>query len=343
VRRAAAIGLVDRVYGQIEADFGMLAPPMALHAAAPEVLAAFWMIARETLVVEGAVDRATKEAVSSAVSFANTCPYCVEVHTVTLVGLRRRDLDATVIAAGQFGAVTDPRLRGLVEWARDTGLRNGETETITPFPPEQAAELIGTVCAFHYINRMVNVFLSESPLPALGPALGLVRRRAAGILRRLASTRVEPGRSLEFLDDATPPPDLSWASGRPTLYAAWARAAGAIEAAGERSVPSAVRDLVRTCLADQGPGPGIAVRAWVDQAVSALPEPQRPAARLALLVGFASYQVTPRCLDEVRTHDYDDRALVELTSWASFTAARRIGALLSRERPGRDPLMTIPT
>ena len=90
VRPDAATGLVGRVYDQVERDFGMLAPPVALHSPAPAVLAASWLMLRETLIATGKVDRATKEAVGTAVSLGNTCPYCVEVHSATLGGLAGR-------------------------------------------------------------------------------------------------------------------------------------------------------------------------------------------------------------------------------------------------------------
>lgn len=38
----------------------MLAPPVALHSPAPEVLAASWVMMREILIVPGTVDRTTK-------------------------------------------------------------------------------------------------------------------------------------------------------------------------------------------------------------------------------------------------------------------------------------------
>src|SRR5690242_10016741 len=83
VRPGPGTDLVARVYDQVERDFGMLAPPVALHAPAPGVLAAAWLMLRETLIASGRVERAAKEAVGTAVSIGNACPYCVEVHSAT--------------------------------------------------------------------------------------------------------------------------------------------------------------------------------------------------------------------------------------------------------------------
>jgi hypothetical protein len=79
VRPSAARGLVARVYQQIERDYGFLAPPITLHSPSPEVMAASWLMMRETLLASGRADRVIKESVASAVSEANACPYWVEV------------------------------------------------------------------------------------------------------------------------------------------------------------------------------------------------------------------------------------------------------------------------
>src|SRR3954452_15973042 len=75
--------LTAAVYRQLESDFGMLAPPVALHAAVPPLLAACWLMLRESLVADAPVSRATLEAVAAAVSAGNACPYCVTVHGAT--------------------------------------------------------------------------------------------------------------------------------------------------------------------------------------------------------------------------------------------------------------------
>src|SRR5579859_5043532 len=50
VRRGAARGLAGLVYEQVEQEFGILAPSLALLSPAPQVLAASWLMLRETLL-----------------------------------------------------------------------------------------------------------------------------------------------------------------------------------------------------------------------------------------------------------------------------------------------------
>ncbi|WP_155372849.1 carboxymuconolactone decarboxylase family protein [Catellatospora vulcania] len=312
VHPAAASGLVGEVYRQVAAEFGMLAPPIVLHSPDPPRLAAAWTVLREALLADGLTTRLDREAVAAAVSAANSCPYCVDVHGSTLAGLGGRD---AVDAAGPGGT----RLRELTAWA-------GRPGAAAPFPPAQAPELIGTAVTFHYLNRMVNVFLPDSPLPPAvrGPARQVMGRMAARLLGALARGRVTPGGSAGLLPDAELPADLAWARGRPSVAAAFGAAAAAVDEAGQ-SLPAEVRDLVSAQAARlPDGGPGLHAQDWLDGAVSALAPEHRGMARLALLTVFASYRVTPAVVADAGLAD--DGALVRLTAWSSMTAARVLGA-----------------
>jgi AhpD family alkylhydroperoxidase len=353
----SAPDLVARVYAEVEREFGMLAPPMALHAPAPEVLAAGWLMLRETLLAGGLVDRETKEAVGTAVSQANACPYCVEVHGATLRGLATASGaggldgaggygrgDAAAITDGHAASIADPAVREIYAWARASGRRDAAVRHGRPFPVEQTPELVGVALTFQYLNRMVNLFLRESPFPpGLPPvARGGLLRLLMRILRPTTRMAREPGAALGLLPAAPLPEDLSWAAGNPSVADAFARAAAAIDAAGERAAPAPVRDLVAATLAEwSGQAQGLS-RAWADEAVSGLPAGDRPAARLALLTALASYQVDRSVIDDFRRDHPGDEALIGLTSWASMAAARRVGEWLGAARPPRSSTVSVP-
>jgi alkylhydroperoxidase family enzyme len=322
VRPAAPRDLVATVYAQSERDFGMVAPPVSLHAPAPRVLAACWLMLRETLLADGLVDRAVKEAIATAVSLGNACPYCVEVHTTTLHGLLK-------IPSGTR-PMDDPAVRDIAAWARAGGTRDSAARHGVPFPLEQTPELVGVAVAFQYLNRMVNVFLGESPIPKAVPvaARGGVQRMLARYLSSTAGHVREPGASLDLLPDAPLPDDLSWAAGNPSIAGAFARAAAVIEAAGVRSVPDAVRHLVLSQLAEWDGAPLGIGSTTIDDAVSRLSVTDRPAGRLALLTALASHQVTEPVIDQFRRTEASDESLVEVTSWASLAAARQAGSWL---------------
>jgi AhpD family alkylhydroperoxidase len=327
---------------QITRDFGALVPPFALHLPVPDALCACWAIVREP-TYGARVDRATKEAVAAAVSATNACPYCVDAHTMVLHALGDR-ASAAAIASGETDDIADADLRAVVTWARATRRPDADIVRHRPFPDEHAAELIGMAVAFHYINRMVNIFAPPSPFPVPASKLKpIARRLASPIFRTLLRREVRTGASLDLLPPAPLPDDLDWARTDPIIADAFGRAAAAFDAVGQQALPDTVRQLVATRLgAWRGEDPGLS-RIWVDDAIAALPAPHRPLGRLALLTALASYRVDDQALEDARTDPgpSGDAQLVSATSWASFAAARRIGSWLntapSTPTDGRDP------
>lgn len=318
VRPRAATGLVRSVYRQLESDFGMLAPPVALHSPQPVVLTAAWAMLRETLVARTSVDRALKEAVAAAVSLRNTCPYCVEVHGAALNGIEPgSDVDA--LRGGRIEEIGDERLLGVACWMRDTTIPPPLTEV-------QRAELIGVAVAFEYLNRMVNVFLPDSPLPPGLP--DSARAHARGALGKFVLPGGDPvveGRSLSLLPEADPPGDLGWARPVRTVADAMARAGAAIESSADW-IPEAVRAPVRAAVAHwDGRPPGIS-RAWVEPLLPDKPA-DRAVARLALLTALGSSQVDARLVEEFPGGQGE---LIACTAWASLLAARQRGQMLAQ-------------
>jgi AhpD family alkylhydroperoxidase len=291
--------LVDRVYRQVASDFGMLAPPVALHAPAPTMLAACWAMLRETTIAVGAASRIDKETVAASVSTTNRCPYCVDIHGATLAGLLRRRAGA------------DPRR---------------PPEEVAD-PAERHAELAGVAVTFQYLNRMVNVFLVDSPLPALPDrAAAVARSGAARLLARFASMPVAPNAALQLLPAAdTVPADLGWAAASPRIETAMARAIAAVDAAAAGDVPPPVQRMIGEHLSGAAPQlpDAVGIGDWLDAALRPLPQRDRAAGRLALLTALASYRVTGTVVTAARDAGYDDRALVTLCGWASLAAARR--------------------
>lgn len=278
-----ATGLVRDVYGRLERDFGMLAPPVALHSPSPPVLAASWVLLRESLVAAGETSRADREIVATLVSRENSCPYCVEVHGMALDSLGRSS-----------EASADPRAGSLSPGAR--------------------AELTAVAFAFHYLNRVVNVFLGPSPLPSSVP--DSARPKAKAVLGRFLRPveGAPPGESLDLLPPGSG--DFAWAAGTPLIVDALSRASSVFAGL---AVPPAVREVVERELSTwDGVPPGLS-RSWVDAF-------DDPAVRLALVAAKAPYQVDDGL---VAAAGLGDRELVELVGWASFTAAARAVSVAS--------------
>jgi AhpD family alkylhydroperoxidase len=281
-------------------------------------------------VATGSVSRAEKEVTAAAVSAANACPYCVTVHSAAARAL-----------GNDVASITDPGLKAIAAWAR----QSGQPQQV-PLAHGGFAEIAGVAVNFHYLNRMVTIFLPESPLPPLTP-----KTVGGWVMDMLASAMVSaspaPGAALDLLPDAPLPAGFSWAAGAPHVAAAFGRAAAVIEEAGERAVPPRVREFVLDALDGwngQPPGPS---RAWADTEVARLPDPDRAAGRLAILTALAPYQVSRADVAELRRSADSavsdlpgppaaagtDETLLALTSWASMAAARRIGSWLPQPAP----------
>ena len=320
----AAHGLVAAVYEQARPEFGLL-PPILLHSPIPDLLAGMWCVLRETLLC-GALPRATKEAVAAAISRANRCPFCIDAHSIMLTAAGGGGA-AGSIAAGSDGDL-EPGLAAVLDWARSG--RSPAGPLPPPFPPEHLAEMIGTVAAFEYVNRLAHAFLPASVLPpATGRFKGLATRLAALPFASRVRRHREPGLSLRLVPEEGLPPAQPWARPSPAVGGAFARFIAAVDAGGREALPAEVRALVAGRLAVwDGADPGLG-SAWLDEAAASVPAAARPAARLAMLVAFASYRLDDEAIAAFRATRPEDEALLGAVAWAAFTAADRIAARLA--------------
>jgi AhpD family alkylhydroperoxidase len=326
---AKAHGLVAEVYNQMRLEF-QLVPPVTLHAPNPELLAGVWGILRETIVA-GPVDRTLREVVCEAVSEINQCSFCVDAHSALLTGAAHKHT-ADAIHANRPDRISDPTMRSVARWALANREPGAEVLSHPPFSTEEAPELIGSAVCFHYIDRMVSVFLSDSPVPLptwLRWLRGTVIRIAgATVGKRIMAVTVEPGGAVGSLPEAQPSPEFSWAQPKSAVAAAIGRLEAVIEAEGRKALPESVRNLVAQRVTGwNGEAPSVS-RSWVETAVTSLDEPDRPAGRLALLVALAPYQVDETIIREFRDRHRSDSTLVAAAAWASFTATRRLAGWL---------------
>lgn len=285
-RRAS--GLVAEVYRQLEDEFGMLAPPVALHAQLPELLAASWLMLRESLLADGPLPRYQRESIAAAVSRANACPYCVTVH-----GLAESALARTAVPS------------------------NGLPANSLPLPAGSGSQSQGVATTFHYLNRMVNIFLPDSPLPAVlsGPGGGVLQR----LLVERAGRPHPAGAALGLLPAGPrchPDP----------VVEAFSRAEAAVRRAVDRWLTPGLAELLPAVLAGWDGSPPALTGSWLADALDTLPADERPAGRLALLTAVSSYRVTPAVVEEFRHWQPADEALLAVAAWASLLAAREHGS-----------------
>jgi AhpD family alkylhydroperoxidase len=322
-------GLLTEVYEQIRRDIGSVVEPYMMHSSSPLLLAGSWTILRETAQV-GNVPRAVKEAVSAAVSKVNQCPYCVDAHTMMLMAAGNNEV-ARKISKDQTDSISDVKMNSIVKWSLATRSPGSYLLFNPPFTAQEAPEIIGTAVSFHYMNRMVSVLLSETPLPTASPLLKNILKRVGAKILFSASLKKHktPGESLHFLPDAPLPDDLHWAKSHPFISRAFARFSAVTNTAGESILTEQSRSIVRHYIDDwDGKDPGIS-RHWIEQTVKTLTEPSKTAAKLALLTAIAPYQVDDEMIRDFRSIYKEDVQLLNVLAWSSFMAARKIGTWLA--------------
>ena len=237
---------------------------------------------------------------------------------------------AAAISQVNDGEIQGPAIRQVVAWAEVTRSPDDPLLQRPPFSEAEAPEIIGTAVAFHYTNRMVDIFLDETPLPSNhGWLKGTLKRMAGLYFSRAARRRKPAGTSLALLPEADLPADMGWAASSPKVAEAFARWSAVVEIAGQEALPANVRLLVRAHITAWNGEPPSLSRSWVDAALAGLEDADQPAARLTLLTALASYQVDEGIINTFRAQQPGDDKLIAATAWASFTAARRVGTWLS--------------
>jgi AhpD family alkylhydroperoxidase len=329
LRRSPSNPLVGQVYTQIKQDFGVIADPFRLHSPAPPLLAGIWSVMRETAIAQQ-VPWPIKEAVAASVSQSNECPYCVDIHAAVASQHANQAL-TDLMKQGRTAEIADPSLRAAVTWALATRAPGSAPLLAPPFSALEAPEMIGTAVAYHYINRMVQVFLPESLLPIFlrGGWIGKMVWRQVG--QKLAHSRNQArpvGASLRFLPEADLPAEMSWAAASPSISRAFAGWSALVNQIGAEIVSPQVRQFVTDAL-QTWKGESLALgRTWVNQAVSGLAEADRATGSLALLTALAPYQIDEEIIRAYRVHHLADAHLVGVVAWASFEASRRIATFL---------------
>jgi AhpD family alkylhydroperoxidase len=324
VPSSKAHGLAGDVYRQIKRDFGALVDPFTVHSISPRLMAAVWGACRESELV-GVVPREVKETVAVTISRANDVSFCVDAHVVMLHALR---------AHGVARSLTHDRLdrlpqgtRAACEWSRAT-VRRASADV--PYSDREAAEMIGTAVFFHYMNRVAAVLLDDTPLPFSQPWMKGFLSRAAGWYFSFAARRFKaPGASLVFLPDAKLPDDMAWAAASETLTGAWARFAREIDRIGQATLSDKTRSLANDCIDEWHAGGMAANGELVDEFVARANSNERAAARLVLLTAIAPHTVDAAVIHDFTASHREQDELLHAISWASFAAARRIGAKLA--------------
>jgi AhpD family alkylhydroperoxidase len=283
----------------------------------------------ETVLVEGATSRADKEALAATVSRINDCPFCAEAHAL-LSRVAAESRDRAALVSGVADGIADPHRRGLVAWAAATREPHSQLLRSPPFEEHDAPEVIGTAFAFHYINRLVEVFQGHKPVqagpaPLRGVTMTLLGRVAARAMRRSR----QRGRTLRMLPESPLPDDLAWAMPSPAIAGALARFAAAVERAGSEALRQPERARVSAVLAEWNGADPPLYGDWLERALHGLEGDSRSRTRVAVLAALAPVRIDETDVQAFKRAQPLDRHLLGAVAWSALGAARRIASWLT--------------
>ncbi len=313
--------LVAKTYGQIRRDFGFLAEPFTLHTPAPTTLAASWILIREVMLV-GDLDQRIKEVIATAVSESNQCPYCVDAHTIMFKALGGR-------VGYTFTKHDNPDIQLAYRWGSTTTTPGVGFFQQFSLPPNVFPEIFGTALAFHYINRMVSVFLDETPLPVQNRRLRDIQQQLAAIWLRstVRRSKVE-GDSLSLLPkvECHGLDNLRWLELLSNIGSAICKWADALEQSGAQALTIAARACIHHHLELwNGEKPPLGTL-WLDEITKGLQGEDLAGARLGILTALCAYRVTDKHIQDYRNFQSLDSSLVSAVAWASMKTALRIAS-----------------
>lgn len=334
-----ATGLTGRVYEMIREDF-FRNGSLTSRSRVPELMAAIWMVGRESMLVEDRVDRTTKDAMSAVLSQINDCPYCEDMLISLVHAAGDHEAAGEIFGGSGFDASSD-LLRMRLEWLRSVATGCESDIPTTPFTEEQLPEMIGTLMAMTDINRYSHVVMEASPV---GTPFGLRSLKAWALrvfgaeLRATRARPLVPGRALDLLPPAELPEDMRWAESNPRVAAAVARWVATVEHEGAKAVSPKIREAVIDALNRWDGGAMPFDSRWIDEDVKGLTGGDESIARLAIVLAKAPYRVTEQMVNDIRGGEQDEERFVRILAWSSFATARRFAALVARRAAAKPAL-----
>lgn len=322
IKPSEATGVVKEVYDQLKSEMGDVVEPISMHALIPDLLTGIWGILRETVLVEDEVERKVKEAVGAAVSSSNECPYCVDAHTIMILGLKDK-LVADAIVKKDLNLIKNDKVREIVNWSFNTKNFKSMAVNNPPFPSTHAPEIIGTAVFFHYLNRMVTIFLGSTILPLnINFLKGIMKSMAAKMFSGVLAQKKEAGKVENSSSEIKA---LYWAQSNARLEHVFSYFFRVVSHLGKKSIPEEVREFMKDQIINWDGGDLLNTRD-LDTIVSVITPRNQPLARMLYLTAFSPHRIQEYHFEEFKLfYNGKDDHILSALSWASWISAVKIG------------------
>lgn len=176
---------------------------------------------------------------------------------------------------------------------------------------------------------MVTLFLGNSPLPV--PFFkNQMKPIASRLFKKAVNRQKTPGTSLTLLPSRNVSVDLSWAKKSPNIYKAFSRLAGVISDIEKSVVPKQTLQSVKKHLKEWPEKSQEVGSDRMSKITNKIDSQSNAATAIALMTIFTPYKITNQLIKDFRKYFPDQNQLLEITAWASFKRAIKIGSSLNK-------------
>ena len=141
--------------------------PLTLHDVDDDAFRAIWSLVAETMVVDGALTRTTKEAIADMVSERNECPVCATIHTMMKAAAMEgegKSVGQNHAQALEYGLLVQDATLGIRQFPQDKAALKRMFDELTD---EAMAEVALVVLLFQHMNRVVSAIMGEEMTTAM--------------------------------------------------------------------------------------------------------------------------------------------------------------------------------
>jgi hypothetical protein len=177
---------------------------------------------------------------------------------------------------------------------------------------------------------MVTIFLGKTPLP-LPYLKSPMKQIATQLFKKAVKRQKTPGTSLSLLQNQKLPKDLSWAKTSPNIAGAYARFAKVIQDIEKTYVPLQTKEIIIKYLNQWDPQNPQSQSNWIKEETTEKDSKITTATTIAILTIDSPYRITKETINIFQKHYPNQNHLLAITSWASFTKAKKIGTLLNKK------------
>ena len=326
IKKHKAKGKLKQLYKHIELNFGNLAEPFVLHSLNLELTAGVWAMLYETVLIENKVKRSLKEAIATSVSEINKCSYCVDAHSIMVFGTEK-GLQNNISNIKNGKKEPKSKEDKIIQWALQNLDFNSSIILNPPFRKEEAPEIIGTAVLFHYINRMVNLFAGNTPLPTTKMRGVIISFASKFVFSKAIKKKKTAGESLIFIDGNTNQNVFDWAAGNPNINNAFQY----FKDQSESRIDTILSPELMSLLTSQAEDLSLLKSGFgnekLENFLKEVESSEKQIAEFCFLTMFEPHKVYEKHFNTLKQH-FDGEEILQLAAFVSMLIAEVIGKRL---------------